>query len=131
MLAYAATSSGSAPAAWRLIAEPARWHRWAPHVRGAHGLGEPEVEAGRRGVVLLAPGGPVPARITAKQVGQWWDWRVGSVDMRHGVVVRPGGCEVRVELWAAASVELALRISYGPLIGLLLRNLARVAARAS
>jgi hypothetical protein len=52
-----------------LIAEPAQWHRWA-EVRGASGLGKPEVEAERRGFILLAPGLPVPTRITDKQAGQ-------------------------------------------------------------
>jgi hypothetical protein len=85
VLAYAATSTGSPQAAWRLIAEPAQWHRWAAHVRGASGLGKPEVEAGRRGFILLAPGLPVPTRITDKQAGQWRDWHVGPVDMRHSV----------------------------------------------
>lgn len=128
MLTYAASSTGSPQAAWRLVAEPAQWHRWAAHVRGASGLGKPEVETGRRGFILLAPGLPVPARITAKQAGRWWDWRVGPVEVRHRVETRPQGCEVRVELRAAAPVELALRASYGPLISLLVRNLARVAA---
>ena len=114
-----------------MIAEPAQWHRWAAHVRGASGLGKPEVEAGRRGFVLLAPGFSVPTRITDKQAGQWWDWHVGPVDMRHSVEARPDGCEVRVELSAAAPVELALRASYGPVIGLLVCNLARVAAKTT
>lgn len=117
--------------AWRLTAEPAQWHRWAPHIRGASGLGEPEVEAGRFGFIVLASGLRVPARITDKQAAQSWDWRVGPVEMRHGVEARSDGCEVRVELSAAAPVELALRTSYGPLIGLLVRNLARVAVKAT
>ena len=44
---------------------------------------------------------------------------------------RPDGCEVRVELSAAGPVELALRASYGPVIGLLVCNLAPVAAKTT
>jgi hypothetical protein len=71
VLAYSATSAGSPRMAWRLMAEPALWHRWAPHIRGASGLGEPEIEAGRSGFVLFTPGLPVPARITGKRAERW------------------------------------------------------------
>lgn len=131
MLVYAATSAGSPQLAWRLIAEPDRWHEWAPHIRGARGLGRPEVEAGRSGFVRLLSGVRVPARITGKQPGQWWDWRVGLVDMRHGVEASEGGCRVRVELRATPVVELALRATYGPLTCLMVRNLASVTAEAT
>jgi hypothetical protein len=131
VLTYVATSTGSAQVAWRLMAEPQQWHRRAPHIRGASGLGEPEVEAGRRGSVVLVSGLRVPARITAKQDGHTWDWRVGPVDMRHEVVERANRCELRVELRGPALVELAVRAGYGPLIGVLMRNLARVAGEAT
>ncbi|MFZ0087943.1 MAG: SRPBCC family protein [Solirubrobacteraceae bacterium] len=128
MLVYSATSNGSPQVAWQLMAQPAQWHRWAPHICGARGLGTPEVEKGRSGFVVLASGLPIPVRITDKQPVRSWDWRVGAVNMRHTVQERPGGCEVRVELRAAAAVELALRAGYGPVVGLLVRNLARVTA---
>lgn len=129
MLIYSAASTGSPGAAWRLIAEPAQWHRWAPHIRGATGLGAPEVEAGCSGLVLLMPALPVPAHITDKRTGHWWDWRVGPVEMRHRVEATPTGCTVCIELAAAAPVELAMRVSYGPVIRLVVRNLARIAAQ--
>src|SRR5829696_215326 len=54
MLRYEAESSAPPRVVWPLLAEPARWHEWAPHVRGAIRLGAPEVVAGRRGFVRLA-----------------------------------------------------------------------------
>ena len=53
MIAYRAASTAPAAEAWSLIARPARWHEWAPHVRGAWGLGDPEVELGARGAARL------------------------------------------------------------------------------
>lgn len=131
MLTYSATASGSAPAAWGLLAEPARWHRWAPHILGAQELGDPEVEPGRRGVVRLAGGVPVPARIIAKKPGRSWKWQVGPMTMTHSVEPRPDGYRVSVAIEAPLAIEALLRVSYGPLITLLLHNLTRVAARGN
>ena len=41
--------------AWSLVARPDRWHEWAPHVRGAWHLGDPEVQQGRVGAARLVP----------------------------------------------------------------------------
>lgn len=81
-------------------------------------------------MVRLAGAIPVPARILSVVPGQAWDWRVGLLRMRHEVRPRGVGCEVRIELHAPAPLEAAVALSYGPLISLLLRNLARVAAAA-
>jgi hypothetical protein len=128
MLSYETSSPASPPSVWRLIARPSEWHRWAPHVRGARGLGEPEVEAGRSGSVLLFPRAPVPARITAKEPGHSWTWRVGPLEMRHLVIARGESSEIRIEIESSRPVETLVRGTYGPLIGLLLRNLARVSS---
>lgn len=130
MLTYAARSSAAPAQAWALIARPDRWSRWAPHVRGAWGLGAPEVEEGRHGAVRLLGFVPVPATITAKRPGREWSWRVGGVDLTHRVVPRPDGCEVVVEIGAPAPLEAVLSASYGAAVALLVRNLARVASRA-
>jgi len=114
---------------WTLLAEPSRWSQWAPHIRGARGLGHPEIQAGRRGVVMLGGAAPIPVRITAKSPGRAWDWQVGPVNMSHEVRATANGSEVRMAITAPRLIEAGLRISYGPLIALLLRNLARVAAR--
>lgn len=128
MLTYAAHSPAPASRAWALFARPGQWPRWAPHLRGAWGLGAPEVEPGRRGAVRLLGFVPIPVAITAKRPGRSWSWRVGAVDMTHEVVPDANGCEVRVEICAPAPVEAMLRATYGPVVALLLRNLARVAA---
>jgi hypothetical protein len=129
MLRYEATLEPGAEAdPWDLLARPDRWHEWAPHLRGAWGLTSApggEVEAGRRGAVRLLGALPVPVRITAKEPGTAWSWRVaGVVDMDHRV--EPHG--VAIHLRAPKPVELALGATYGPLIALLLRNLSRSAA---
>ena len=130
MLTYAAVSAGPPAEAWELMARPARWHEWAPHIRGASGLGSPEVVPGNAGVVRLAGVVPVPARIVGKQPGRSWSWVVGPVTLHHRVEPRGRGCEVAVDLEAPAPVEAALRVTYGPLVALLGRNLARKAGQA-
>ena len=111
-------------AAWPLLAQPARWHEWAPHVRGAWGLGQPEVEVGRSGFVRLAGVVPVPAAIVDKNPNTSWTWRVGGVvTMAH--VVTPDA--LMITLAAPAPLERALDVAYGPVIRLMLRRLSRTA----
>jgi len=129
VLTYRAHSPAPASAAWRLYAQPARWREWAPHVRGAWGLGRSEVELGARGAVRLLGVLPIPAEITAKRAERCWAWRVGPVELVHRVEPETDGCCVALDLIAPAPLEAVLRRTYGPLIGVLLRNLARVAAR--
>ena len=127
-LTYRAECAAPPRRAWELVARPRRWREWAPHVRGARGLGSPEVEQGARGHVLLLGALPVPVRITGKRPGRSWSWQVGPVEIEHRVEPRAGGCSVLVELRAPAAVALPLRVTYGPLVALLVRNLARVAS---
>jgi hypothetical protein len=42
-----------------------------------------------------------------------------------------GGCTVAVTMSAPAPVAAALRLGYGPVVALLVRNLARAADRAA
>jgi hypothetical protein len=110
-------------AAWPLLARPDRWHEWAPHVRGAWGLGAPEVEEGRSGFVRLVGVVPVPVKITNKS-GRSWTWRVGAVvTMDH--VVTPDA--VAITLSAPPPLERALGVAYGPVIRAMLRRLSRTA----
>jgi hypothetical protein len=111
------------------MARPALWHRWAPHLRGAWGLGEPEVEPGRTGAARLLGVVPVPARIVAKEPGRSWTWTVGPVALVHRVAPRAGGgAVVAVDIDAPRPLEAVLAATYGPVVQALVRNLARVAA---
>jgi hypothetical protein len=130
VLRYDARSDADPAIAWALLARPREWPAWAPHIRGAWGLGDPEVELGRRGAARLLGVVPVPAHITAKKPGRSWTWRVGVVDMEHAVEPDAGGgCTVALTLSAPAAVEQALRITYGPIVARLTRHLAAVASR--
>ena len=131
VLTYAAETTAPPAAAWALFARPARWPEWAPQLRGAWGLGSPEVAVGARGAARLLGVVPVPATITAKDPGRSWSWRVGPVELDHRVEPLPGrGARVVTDLRAPAALEAVLRVSYGPFVALLMRNLARVAARS-
>ena len=130
MLRYEAVSTADADAAWALLARPGRWQEWSPHVRGACGLGEPEVRRGAIGAVRLLGVVPVPARIVDVVPRSSWSWQVGPVLMDHRVTPRPGGgCVIGIDLTARAPVEAVLRASYGPVVAALLVRLARVAER--
>jgi hypothetical protein len=130
MLRYEARSAAAPADAWSLVARPARWHEWAPHLRGAWGLGDGEVAVGARGAARLLGVVPVPAQIVAKEPGRSWTWRVGGVvEMDHRVERRAGGCIVAVTIAAPGPLEAGLGVSYGPVVALLVRRLARVAAR--
>jgi hypothetical protein len=130
MLRYEAWSAAPPAEVWSLVARPARWHEWAPQVRGAWGLAgaDGEVREGATGVARLLWAVPVPAKVVSVAPGRSWVWRVGPVDLDHRVEPTPGGCLVAVTMQAPAPLEAVLRVSYGPVVGLLVRRLARVAA---
>jgi hypothetical protein len=129
MLSYEAVTTAPPAAAWELMARPARWHEWAPHIRGGWRLGSPEVQSGRRGLVRLLGAPLVPARITRKRTGQMWAWKVGPVEMTHRVEPRGGrGSVVAVDIEAPSSLDAALGVTYGPLVQVLMNRLARIAA---
>lgn len=132
MRAYRARSPARPDAVWALLAQPARWSEWAPHIRGAWGLGAPEVRKGARGAVRLLGLFPVPAAIVAKQAGKEWTWVVpAGVRMIHRVEPYDSGSLITIELEAPGPLEPALAATYGPLVRLLLRRLASVSAAAT
>ena len=130
MRTYEAACAAPAREVWPYLARPGLWSAWAPHLRGAWGLGAPEIEPGARGAARLLGVVPIPARITAKEPGRSWTWRVGPATLVHRV--EPAGDDastVAIDLSAPAPLEASLAATYGPVIALLLRNLARVAAQ--
>ena len=130
MLRYEARSDADPATAWALVAEPARWHEWSPHVRGAWGLGEPEVRRGALGAARLVGVVPIPAKVTAVADGRSWTWSVGLMELDHRVDPDgAGGSVVGVDIRAAPAVEALLRVTYGPVVALLVKNLARVAGQ--
>ncbi len=130
MLRYEARSAADPATAWALLSRPDRWHEWSPHVRGAWGLGEPEVRRGAVGAARLLWIVPVPAKVLAVSEGRSWTWSVGVVEFDHRVESDgAGGCIVGTDLRAPAALEAVLKVSYGPWCGLLMKNLARVAAQ--
>lgn len=131
MLGFEQLSRGRPEAAWSLIAQPARWSAWAPHIRGAVGLGSPEVREGARGVVLVGFIAPVPVRIGAKQAGEFWDWHTGPLRIRHRVEPHPQGCRLSIEMHAPAPLERVLAVAYGPVIRWALKGLSTLAADAA
>jgi hypothetical protein len=124
------TSTAPPEVAWRLLARPDEWSRWAPHVRGAWGLGEPEVRAGAIGAARLLGAVPVPVRVTEKQPGRAWTWRIGlgAVELVHRVEPgEAGGSVLAIDLLAPGPLEPAVAAAYGPVIRFTLARLARVA----
>ena len=127
MIAYRARSAASPAEAWSLLARPARWHEWAPHIRGAWGLGDPEVREGACGAARLLGVVPVPAEVTDKRAGESWTWKVGPASLVHRVERRRTGCEVVIEMHAPPTLEAVLALTYGPLVGLLVKRISAVA----
>lgn len=131
MRTFAVRCDAPPAVAWRLLAEPRRWHGWSPHVFGAWGLGDPVVTRGRRGIVRLFGAVPVPVRIVAVTPGRMWRWRVGLVTMDHRVDPEPGAdgraCVVAIDLRAPGPLEATVAAAYGPVITFCLRRLVRLA----
>jgi hypothetical protein len=128
MRTWTVDSAGTGEAAWALLARPSRWPEWAPHLRGAWGLDDArgEVRQGARGAARLLGVVPVPVRIVAARPGRSWTWKVGELfEMDHRVQPRAGGCAVAIDLRAPAPLEAVLAETYGPVIALTLRRLAR------
>jgi Polyketide cyclase / dehydrase and lipid transport len=126
---WAAESDGSAQAAWALISQPDAWPVWAPHFRGAWGLGDREVREGAVGAARLLGLVPVPAVVVDKRPGRSWTWWAApGVEVVHRVEPRPGGCTVSVSLSAPGPLEPALALVLAPVVTRSLRRLARTAA---
>src|SRR3954469_12387492 len=123
---WTADSDAPPEAAWALLARPEAWSEWAPHLRGAWGLGSPEVREGAWGAARLLGVIPVPAKITAK-TERSWTWQVGPATLAPRVLPRAGGCTVAIDLRAPGPLEDVLAATYGPVIQLMIDRLAKVA----
>ena len=106
------------------MARPALWARWAPHVRGGRGLGDPEVQFGSRGAAMLLGVLPVPARILGKEDGRSWSWLVGPLTIEHRVEATDQGCEIVFEASAARNLRVVAAL-YAPVMRLMAARLAR------
>lgn len=127
-LTYRATSAAAPEAVWALLSRPDRWRLWAPHLRGAIGMGRPEVRAGTIGVALVGGVVPLPGAVLEKRSGRAWTWQVGLVRVLHRVRPRrEGGSEVEICFSAPWPVEPILALTYGPVVRRLLLRLARLA----
>ncbi|MDO9356858.1 MAG: SRPBCC family protein [Solirubrobacteraceae bacterium] len=133
MLRYSVPSAADADVAWALVAEPSRWHEWSPHVRGAWGLGDGEVESSALGAARLFGVLPVPARIDIVEKSaerRHWVWKVGLVKIDHEVRTDPDGCTIVLTCHAPAALEPVIRFTYWPIVKLLVDRLATVAEDA-
>ena len=124
MLEYRRSSAAPAETVWELLSRPSLWGKWAPHLSGAWGLGSPEIEQGAVGAARVLWLVPVPARITGKETGRSWRWRVGPYTMEHRVEPGPGGCDVVLAVDAPPPLERIFAVTYGLAIPALLGRLA-------
>lgn len=131
-VAYRVAAARRDPAElWALLASPAQWSRWAPHIRGATStVGATTVTAGD--TVRIEGWGPlrVTTTITRVDPGSRWDF---SVDLpaghrlvaTHEVATEPPAVQVRMALRGPAPrpVGVTLLAAYRPLAVLALHRL--------
>ena len=83
-----------------------------------------------RGAARLLGVVPIPARITAVAEGHSWTWSVGFMELDHRVDPDgTGGSIVGVDIRSSPAMEAVLRLTYGPVVNVLVKNLARVAGQ--
>lgn len=130
MLRYSTPSAADPDVAWALLSQPRRWHEWSPHVRGAWGLGEPEVQDSALGAVRVLGILPVPARINLVEkswMRRHWVWSVGLVSFDHTVRRDVDGCTISISCHAPWPVEQVIKRTYWPLVKRFVDRLATVA----
>jgi hypothetical protein len=123
------TVDAPATEVWSLIARPDRWHEWSPYVVGAEGLGEPEVEEGAVGSVLLRGGLRIGAEILEVLPSRSWTWRVKGLVIRHEVEPVPGGTRLSMTPEGDGPLWAPLALAYHLPAALIARNVARIARR--
>jgi len=116
---------------WELVARPDLWNRWSPYVRGAEGLGSPEVRQGAKGRVVLRGGIKVPAKILKVTPGESWSWQVGGVVVDHIVTPAPGGSRLVMSVESNGTLWAPAALAYAPVVNLIAARIARIAEEES
>ncbi len=124
---HAVDSTADPERLWSLISRPDRWSLWSPHVRGAEGLGSPEVSEGARGSVVLRGGARLGAEITEVTPGRSWSWRVGGLEIHHIVESSGPGSRLTFVVEPARARWAPAAAAYAPLVGLIARRITRIA----
>ena len=119
----------SAAEVWSLLAAPARWHEWSPYVAGGEGLGEPVVEEGAVGVVVLRGGPKIGARILEVVPGEAWTWQVKGLRIRHEVHPASTGSRLTMTPSGSGPFWAPVAAGYRRPPALITRNVSRVASR--
>lgn len=129
MLRYEAHTDAAPETVWPLLACPTRWSEWAPHLRGAWGLGWPQVSEGAVGALRLFGVVPVPVRVSRVNPGESWAWQFGVVTIDHLIEPLPDhhGSMVAVAIDAPGPLEPLVARAYGPVARALVERLARTA----
>ena len=123
-------TEASAAEVWSLLAEPRRWHEWSPYVANGHGLGDPEVEAGAVGAVVLRGGVRIGAEILEVVPGRSWTWRVKGLSVRHEVEPTSRGARITMIPSGSGAFWGPVALGYRLPTALITRNVARVAANS-
>lgn len=134
--AYRVAAPGRDPAElWRLLAAPAAWPDWSPHIRRVTSAsGAATVTVGD--TMRIDGWGPVhvTAVITRVDPGSRWDFQVDlpaghHVAATHEVLAAPRAVQVRMALRGPAPPPLAMALlhAYRPLAVLALRRLVTLA----
>jgi hypothetical protein len=98
-------------------------------VRGAEGLGEPEVEASAVGKVVLPGGMRLDAEILEVVPGRSWTWRVAGLRVRHDVEATPTGTRLSMAPEGSGPFWGPAALLYRVPTALIARNVTRVATK--
>ena len=125
------SSNTSPERLWAVVSRPGLWPEWSPYVRGAEGLGSPEVQPGSHGKVVLVGGIRLPAKILEVEAGRSWTWQVGGIIVEHQVMPAPEGSRLAMPVRPAGGLWKPAAMAYAPMVKLIARRIVRVAERES
>lgn len=131
-------TTASVDAVWTLLADPAQWATWAPHLGAVertpdrHGTLVPGEELLVRGPASIG----VRATVTRVDQGRRWDWRVrlprpwallGVHEVRDDGARRHVRVSMRIHGPLAVIADRTALLAYAPAADLAVRRLARIA----